>query len=128
MKKIYSIITVFILGISAFSLKSDAIDFTPDLLSADVSHFLDDGDKCAGCIEDTSPRESIMRIVNYFLTFLGLIASLMFIYAGVRLIIGAGDEDSVTNMKNILIYSIVGIMLVLLSFTIVRWIFGAVGV
>ncbi len=68
----------------------------------------------------------ILRIVNYFLTFLGVIAVLMVIYAGVLYVTSAGNDDSVGQAKKILLYSGVGLLLVFVSFALVNTILGAV--
>lgn len=95
-----------------------------DLLAA-TSDFLKPEDKPQGAVEDPDPRESIMRIVNYFLGFLGLIAVIMVIYAGFLMLVAGGEEEDVTKAKKILIWGAVGIIVVLLSYSIVQWVLDA---
>jgi len=66
-----------------------------------------------------------LKIVNYFLTFLGIVVVLMIIYGGVTYIMAGGKQESVDNAKKIILYSLVGIIIVLLSFAIVNTVLGA---
>ncbi len=73
----------------------------------------------------TSLRELVLRIVNYFLTFLGLLAVLMIIYGGVTYVISAGNDEAVGNAKKIIMYALIGIIVILLSFVLVNAVLGA---
>lgn len=72
-----------------------------------------------------SIRRLVLRIINFFLGFLGILAVIMVIYGGVTYVTAAGAEDSVGNAKKIILYSLVGIVIILLSFAIVNTILGA---
>ncbi len=74
---------------------------------------------------ETSVRALALRIVNYFLGFLGLVAVIMIIYGGVTYVISAGNDDAVGNAKKIIQYSLIGIIIILLSFVIVQAVLGA---
>ncbi len=72
-----------------------------------------------------SLRTLILRVVNYGLGFLGVIAVIMIIYAGVLYTTAAGNDDNIGKAKNIIMYAVVGILIVLLSFVIVQATLGA---
>lgn len=72
-----------------------------------------------------SIRQLALTIVNFFLTFLGLIAVIMIIYGGFLYVSAAGKEDKIESAKKIIMYSIIGILIILLSFAIVNTILGA---
>ena len=72
-----------------------------------------------------SIRALALRIVNYFLTFLGIVAVMMIIFGGVTYITAAGKQESVDNAKKIILYALVGIIIILLSFAIVNTILGS---
>ncbi len=65
-------------------------------------------------------REAIIGFVNYFLSFLGLLAVIFVIYAGILMLTSAGNEENTEKGKKILIWAGIGIIVVLLSFAIVR--------
>lgn len=72
-----------------------------------------------------SIRELALKIVNYFLTFLGIVAVMMIIFGGVTYVTAAGKQESIDNAKKIILYSLVGIIIILLSFAIVNTVLGA---
>lgn len=72
-----------------------------------------------------SARALVLTIVNFFLGFLGLIAVLMVIYGGVLVMTAAGDADKAGTGKKILLYAVIGIVIILLSFAFVNTILTA---
>ena len=72
-----------------------------------------------------SLRALVLTIVNFFLLFLGLIAVVIIIYAGFLYVTTAGNQEKVESAKKIIMYVIIGIVIILLSFAIVNTILGA---
>ena len=72
-----------------------------------------------------SLRELVLTIVNFFLGFLGLVAVLMIIYGGFLYMTSGINAEGAKKGKTILTMSILGIMIILLSFAIVNTIFSA---
>ncbi len=72
-----------------------------------------------------SARTAIKVVVNYFLFFLGLIATIMVIYGGFLYITSGGDDAGAEKGKKILIYSAIGIIIILVSYALVNTIIGA---
>lgn len=70
-------------------------------------------------------KDLALTIVNFFLGFLGFIATLMVIYGGVLYVTSAGNEDNVGKAKNILLYAAIGIVIILASFAFINTILGA---
>ena len=70
-------------------------------------------------------RTLALTIVNFFLTFLGLIAVVMIIYGGFLYVTAAGNQEKIESAKKIIMYAIIGIVVILLSFAIVNTILGA---
>jgi len=67
-----------------------------------------------------SARQAIRVIVNYFLFFLGLIATVMVIYGGFLYITSGGDDSGAEKGKKILIYAAIGIIVILISYALVN--------
>ena len=61
----------------------------------------------------------IMGLVNWIAWFVGLLAVLMGLYAGILFITAGGNAETVTKARNILLYAIVGIAVAILSFSLV---------
>lgn len=74
---------------------------------------------------ETSFRGLVLRIINYALGFLGLLAVIMIIYGGVRYVYSAGSDEETGNAKKTILYAVIGIIIVLLSFVIVRVVIGS---
>lgn len=73
----------------------------------------------------SSARQLVLTIVNYFLYFLGLIATLMVIYGGIMYVTAAGDSEAVDKGKKVIMYALIGIVIILLSFALVNSVLGA---
>ncbi|MFA5948446.1 MAG: hypothetical protein WC806_05800 [Candidatus Gracilibacteria bacterium] len=121
-KSLKQALVVFALMVGALSI----VSFLPAIANAGL---LSAGDNPAVIAEgtggETSLRQLVLKMVNYFLTFLGIIAVLMIIYAGVTYVTAAGNDDAIGNAKKIITYSLVGLIVILLSFAVVNTILGA---
>src|SRR3972149_12222954 len=62
---------------------------------------------------------AIMGLVNWLAWFVGLMAVLMGLYAGILFITAGGNAETVTKARNILLYAIVGIAVAILAFSLV---------
>lgn len=71
-----------------------------------------------------SLRVMIRNFLNFFLGFLGLLAVIMVIYGGVLYVTAAGEQEKVDKGKKIIMYAVVGIVIILLSFAIVNTLLG----
>ncbi len=70
-------------------------------------------------------RSAITMIVNYFLFFLGLVATIMIIYGGFLYITAGGDDAGAEKGKKILMYAAIGLIVVLISYAVVNTILAA---
>jgi heme/copper-type cytochrome/quinol oxidase subunit 2 len=70
-------------------------------------------------------RGVALTIINYFLGFLGLIAVVMVIYGGVTYVVSAGNDEAIGNAKKIIMYALIGIIIILLSFALVNTVLSA---
>lgn len=61
----------------------------------------------------------VTRIVNFALGFVGLIAFVMLVVGGFWLLTAAGNDDQAGKGRKTIIYAIVGIVVILLSYSIV---------
>ncbi|HMS32426.1 MAG TPA: pilin [Candidatus Saccharibacteria bacterium] len=81
---------------------------------ADASSCQEDGDNSFNTI--------ITRVINIFSVIIGAVSVIMIIIGGFRYIISGGDQNSVTAAKNTIMYAIIGLVVVLFSQVIVRFI------
>ena len=86
----------------------------------------DNPDAVSGATGGESDLKSLLLVIlNYFLGFLGFVATIMVIYGGVLYVTSAGNDENVGKAKKILMYAATGIILILVSFALVNTILGA---
>ncbi len=73
-------------------------------------------------VQDRSLGDLIVLVVNYLIGFLGLVATVMFIAAGVMLVTAGGDDGRIDKAKSIMTYAVVGILIVIFSYSIVQFV------
>lgn len=78
-----------------------------------------------GLPNDTSISGFILKIINIALAVAGLVAVLFLIIGGFRYITSAGNEETAEQAKKIITNAIIGIVIIILSFVIVRVISNA---
>jgi hypothetical protein len=112
-KKIIKILApVFVLG-AIFSVANFAFAATPDL-GLGIGNTLG--------LSSADPKIIIVRIIQIFLGFLGLIAVSFIIYAGFLWMTAAGNEDKVDQAKKTLVSAIIGLLIILSAFAIATFI------
>ena len=67
-----------------------------------------------------SVREFIAKIVNYALSFLGMIAVLLIIYAGFMYLTAGGETEKTDKAKKTIGFTVIGLLLILGSYAIVN--------
>jgi type IV secretory pathway VirB2 component (pilin) len=70
-------------------------------------------------------RDLARRIVDYILGFLGFVAVVMVIYGGFLYVTAAGENEKIEKGKKIILYAVVGIIIILLSYAIISTVLGA---
>ena len=65
----------------------------------------------------------VQSAVNILLWVIGILAVIMIIWSGFRYIWSNGDSSKITNAKNTLIYSIVGLVIAIMAYAIVNFVY-----
>ncbi|MCF7844905.1 MAG: hypothetical protein K9M03_03705 [Kiritimatiellales bacterium] len=119
--KLICIVTALIMISSAFAPSGIAAE--------NESEGLGDASEITGIDNVEGGTESIKGIIENIvlqaLTFVALLATIVIIIAGVYLVAGAGSDTSVEKAKKIVIYTIVGIILIILAGAIVQFFINA---
>lgn len=82
---------------------------------------------------DGMPKELIgpdgvfTKISNIALYVIGAIAVIMLVYGGLRFITSGGDSKKVTDAKNTVLYSLLGLAIAFLSYAIIHFVLNAIG-
>lgn len=69
------------------------------------------------------PTTTISRIINWGLTILGLLFLCLVLYGGIYWMLARGDEEKVSKAKNIIRAAIIGLVIVLASYGISKFVF-----
>ena len=71
----------------------------------------------------TDKADSMVKIIiNTLLSLLGIIAVIMIVVGGIRYTTSAGDSARIKGAKDTITYSVVGLIVAILSFTIVNFV------
>lgn len=71
--------------------------------------------------------EVILRLVNYVLAIVGVIALAYLVYGGFMYITSAGNEDKVESAKNIIINAVIGIVVIGVAAAVVNFVIRGIG-
>ena len=74
---------------------------------------------------DGDLKSLVQTMLNFFLGFLGFIATVMVIYGGGLYVTSQGKDEQVGTAKKVLLYAIIGIIIILLSFAIINTVLGS---
>lgn len=74
---------------------------------------------------NADPESVVKRVIDYALIFVGAIALGFVIYGGVLYITSGGDAEKTTKARNTLLYAILGVIVVVISYALVTWATGA---
>lgn len=113
---------LFLLLITALSLTvSGAALFTAQPALASNQSQVCGG--IGGCDEKPAQISNTVRnVVNIFTAIIGTVTVIVIIVAGLRFITSGGDSSKVAGAKTTLIYALVGLIVVLLSQALVRFV------
>jgi hypothetical protein len=116
MKTILLSLTIFILLL------------TPTFVFAEVKGCNETLGVCSPAGTDAlwTPEAVASRYIKIGVGFLGIIALLFFIYAGFLWMTAQGKPDVIKKARDIMIWSVLGIVVILSSYTLLTYIFGNV--
>ncbi len=72
-------------------------------------------------LTNRDPRSVAGDFIMIALSFLGIIAIIVVIYAGFQWMTSGGNQERVSSAKKMLIAGLIGLLIILLSLAITRW-------
>ena len=112
-----TVIIAFLLIVQA--LQSSSV-YAADASDAVCGSLTEAGESCAGS------QSTIQKVIKFALNTLswiaGIIAVVMLIMSGLRFMTGGGDPQSISSARRGVIYSLIGIVIVILAQSIVRFV------
>jgi len=121
MRFFLSLALVFVVGL--FVVSKDFVLATTTTTRGSAIEQLNAGGIGAGFANvPADPRVIATRIIDVFLGLIGSVAIFLFVYSGYLLITSHGDPDKFTKARKIMTGAIIGILLILLSFSITNFV------
>ncbi len=74
----------------------------------------------------TGDGSIVQRAVNFMLYLVGVISVIMLIFGGFRYVISGGQKEAVTSAKNTILYAVVGLLVALFAYAIIRFVINTV--
>ena len=71
-------------------------------------------------------KKTIGSIVNVLLWFVGVLSVIMLIVGGLKYVLSAGDPKGVAAAKSTIIYAIIGLVVAVLAYAIVKFVIGII--
>lgn len=82
---------------------------------------------CSGGSCGVSSIGSLFNSITTILLFLiGAIAIIMIIIGGLRYVLSAGDSKSTNDAKNTILYAVIGLVIALASYSIIKFVLGGI--
>ncbi|MFB6225851.1 MAG: pilin [Candidatus Paceibacteria bacterium] len=73
-------------------------------------------------LSNTDPRIIVGRIIQVGLGLLGVVAFVLIVYGGFMIMTAAGNEEKVETGKNILLYAVIGLAIILSAYSITSYV------
>lgn len=76
----------------------------------------------------TDLKGAIITVIQAVLNLLGLIAVVVVIVAGIRLVIGGQEEGQREKARNAILYAVIGLVIIVLAKVLIDFVLGSLGV
>ncbi len=120
MKKIVSALLLtgfFAVSTLAFSPAVGAVNVIKDVCDANPSAEI--------CADDGSQgNAAIQNVINLLLFAIGIIAVIVIIIGGIKYVTSDGDSSKLKGARETILYAVVGLVIALLAYSIVRFVVG----
>jgi hypothetical protein len=115
------VVILLILGVPIFSFAQITPAGCPEGFQPDQSGFcVPSPTTGAGARGVTTPSRLILTAINVLLALAGVIAVLFLVIGGLRYLSARGNEEAAEAAKKTLLNAVIGIVIVILAFAIIR--------
>lgn len=80
------------------------------------------GSGCANTAGEPTIDSTINAVINILSMIVGIISVIMIIVGGFKYVTSAGDSGNISSAKNTIIYALIGVVIVALSQTLVKFV------
>jgi len=115
---------IFILAMFTLAPAAMAAPVTPDyLFGGDATNIQKLSEQSGLGLQD--PRETVAKVINIILGFLGIIAVVLILFGGFMWMTAAGSEEKIGTAKKIMSAGVIGLVIVLAAFGIARFVISS---
>ena len=82
-------------------------------------------DQVEGVNNGESLEQDVGSVINIIIYMIGIVAVIIIIIGGLTYITSQGDPDKIRKGKNTVLYGIIGLVIVVLAFAIVKFVVGS---
>lgn len=75
-----------------------------------------------GLDRDTTIMPAAVQVIEAVIAVIGILAAGILVYGGLNYVLGVGSPDKIRRAQNIVLYAAVGLVVAVLSFTIVYFV------
>ena len=121
-------IKLAVVGIVAVLGLAAPLVLAPNSLAActDPKTCIDEGTSKANTGGPSSLPGFVTNLVKVMLFIVGTLSVVMIIYGGIKYTTSAGDSSKITSAKNTIMYSIIGLVVSVLAYTIISFVMANV--
>ena len=121
-KKLYTI-AILMVAFFPYNLKAQIFDGGEDPEKTGVEEIKEALGE-TGVTAEADIGNLILKYVNFALPYLALAAFIGFVYAGFLYVTAYGNDEQIQKSKKIIIYAVIGLIVVILSYSIVQLLTG----
>ena len=124
MKNTLNTITRNVLIVAALALGAVTFVGVPSTSAVDTKASVTEGINAAGGTGTTGSTltDLVKNIISVLLFIAGAVAVIMIILGGIRYITSNGDQAQVKGAKDTIMYSVIGLVVAILAYAIVRFV------
>lgn len=119
---IFSVILIFFFVVAPLELKAADGSVSQDI--QDKLQQLGTGSGMGSSVKDTSLPMIVGKIINVFLSILGVLFVVLMVYGGYMWMTSFGNEQKVTKAKDLIIDAVIGLIIILAAYAISSFVVG----
>lgn len=118
MRLVFSLLTVLLLAMITVPFAVHADCANPRSVTESITCVRDNIVRPGGLVWNQTETDLLIKIINWLLSLVAILALVALIVGGIMYIVSLGSEDAAKRAKRIILYAIIGLLVVFISFAI----------
>lgn len=72
--------------------------------------------------KDDDAQSMVLNVIDILLYIVGALSVIVIIYGGIKYVTSTGDEAGIKSAKNAILYAVIGLILAIMSFGLVKYV------